>query len=300
MKLLDHTVTLSGYDGTITLIPFGCVHADDDGFHESLWHQCLHEIRTTPHALAVGLGDYKNLHRTAMREHLRAYTKDRGSLLNIDRIVHKEAERFAKTLEPIRDRLLGLAEGNHYHEFADGTTDTQKLCGLLEVPYLEKLCLIRLRVAAKTGKVHRVIRILVHHGDWSVGYQRVGGDLNAAELKMLGFDFDVYLFSHTHRLVGYISPTLTIPDHGKLRVVERPRAIIKTGCFVRSYVEGCGIHRYPEKRLMHPTNIGYPRLLMRFYRAWDKEKYQEKAQHVGSRAARGNASYPAYKFELRI
>lgn len=301
MKLLDFTIKTKGRYPVVTLIPFGCVHADDPGFREDLFRQCVEEIKATPDCLAIGMGDYKNFLRTTARKHLRSYTGDEDSWRDLDQIVRKEAEDFAKRfLTPIKGKLLGLAEGNHYYEFSTGGTDTQYLCQLLDVPYLDKPAFIRLRLDAggdATGT--RVLKMIVHHGDWSGGYSRAGGDVNAAEMKALGFDFDIYLFSHTHRLWGMHVPSLTIPSTGKLRPVERPRAFVRTGCFVRGYDEKCA-GRYAQKKLLNPTALGYARLLIKIERKYNAANYAERCARMPREKAASSAYEPAsVKFEVR-
>jgi hypothetical protein len=300
LKLLHRRVQIASQYAELTLIPFGCVHADDPGFSESTWAQCIQEIKETPDCLAVGLGDYKNFLRGTARKHLRSYVADEDSWRDLDQMVRREAEKFAEQwLKPIRAKLIGLSEGNHYHQFQDGTTDTQHICRMLGIPYLEKACFLRLQVVDKRGHGTGALKLLLHHGDWSGGYTRPGGDVNAAELKALGFDADIMIFSHTHRLWGIHIPQLTIPIRGDLHLVERPRAFIRTGCFVRGYVEGCT--SYVSKKLLNPTAIGYARLTVKWGRKFEKDRYRALRKD-GLRprlASRGAYQGRFHSFEVR-
>jgi len=295
MKLVQHTVTMKTWNEPVTIIPFGCLHADDPGFREDLWAQCVKEIMATPGALAIGMGDYKNWVRGTARKHLKSYTADEDSWKELDRMVRGEVERFTfKWLKPMAKagKLLGLSEGNHYHQFVDSTTDTQYMCQLLEVPYLDKPAFVRLNVKRADGKTAKVFKILLHHGDWSGGYTRIGGDINSAEMKALGFDFDVYLYGHTHRLWGLHMPSLTIPSRGRLEVVERPRAFMRCGSFVAGYTEGCP--NYVQKKLLPPTHVGYGRIYIHFYREYNSAKYKHKVDK-----SKGN-TYGPYKHRYEV
>ena len=297
MKLLDYTICLPSLTTPVTIIPFGCVHGDDPGFHEGLFEQCISEIEKTPDCYAIGLGDYWNFLRTTARKHLKSYIGDEDSWRDMDHMVRKKAEEFyGKYLKRIRHKLIGLAEGNHFYEFSSGGTDTQYLCQLAEVPYLDKPAFIRLNVEVHKRTL-KVFKILVHHGDWSGGYTRIGGDVNSVEMKALGFDFDIYLFSHTHRKFGLHVPSLSISTTGELRIIERPRAFVRTGCFMRGYVENCA-GRYVDKKLLSPSDIGYVRLSIHFSRPYSKTRYRAQAEKLGHRPSSGVAGPMSYKFEV--
>lgn len=302
MKVLDTEVILDNPNSPLTIIPFGCVHRDDPGFREHLWRQCVDEIASTQNAYAIGLGDYANFLRTTARTYLKAYVADDNSFRELDSMVKAEAIKFHKTyLERIKDRLLGLAEGNHYHEFQNQMTDTQFLCDLAQVPYLDKPCFMRLTVKAKIGgtiKTMRVFKILIHHGDWSGGSSRAGGDVTAMENKSLGFDFDIYLFGHTHRLHAIHSPFLTIPTTGELKVLERPRVFIRTGAFMAGYDEKC-VKSYAHKKLLPPTELGYCRLQIQFYREYDSERRAKRIEQGADKVNASGVSSYKYRFSVK-
>jgi hypothetical protein len=294
MKVLDTEVILDNPNSPLTLIPFGCVHRDDPGFREPLWRQCVDEIASTQNAYAIGLGDYANFLRTTARTYIKAYVADDNSFRELDSMVKGEAIKFYETyLKRIKDKLLGLAEGNHYHEFQNQCTDTQFLCDLAQVPYLDKPCFMRLTVKAKVGKELRtlkVFRVLIHHGDWSGGNSRSGGDINSMENKGLGFDFDIYLFGHTHRLAHSAPPFLTLPTTGELKVIERPRLFVRTGAFMAGYDERCQ-KSYAHKKLLPPTQLGYPVITIQFYRSYEAARFERNKNKGNHPCGLGNWKY---------
>lgn len=280
MLPLDYTITLPTISTPFTIIPFGCLHADDPGFRKHLWDECVEDLQK-PNTYGIGLGDYRNLLRTHARTHLRSYTADRNSWDDIDTMVRAETREFYKKMgfEKFKERLIGLAPGNHMWEFQNQTNDTQMLCELCNVPYLKRPTMIRLRIACNK-RVQRTLILLVHHGDWSGGFTRAGGDLNSMENKSLGFEADMYLFSHTHRLIGYQAPMLTIPNTGKLEVVERPKLYCRTGCFLAGYDKKC-INSYAQDKLLTPTKLGYMKIEVSLYRDYDRGRTEEwKARHA--------------------
>ena len=247
-----------------------------------------------PHTYGIGLGDYSNLLRTTARKHLKSYTADNNSFEDLDTLVRRDKIRFFKDCHFDKlmkaGRLIGLTPGNHLWEFADGTNDTQFLCQLAKVPYLDPPGFIRLRITVK-GKTAVTLKLLCHHGDWSGGSSRAGGDLNAMENKALGFDFDIYIFSHTHRKIGYPGTVLTIPERGELRPIEKSRVFIRTGTFMAGYEPTC-MKSYAQKTCMNPTALGYVTLEIKLERPYNAERFKT----TGNRWAHDNVRA---KFKLK-
>lgn len=294
MKLLTHAVTLPSASVEWTLIPFGCVHEDDPGFNRDLWASCVEQIQRTPHCSAIGLGDYFTLARTTYQKYIRGYQADEDSQRDLDAMIRERAEKFYRTwLKPMAGKLMGLAEGNHGWTFLDGTTDTQFMCALAKVPYLEKGSVHRVKVQA--GPHARNLKMLVHHGDWSGGAMTTGGDLNALESRAGGWDVDITIAGHTHRKHGWVVPVLTVTDQGPPQLIERDRVYVRAGCFMRGYTPNCV--SYVERKMLKPTALGWVTLKVRLVRPYEKNRY-ERAVLIGSRDKprgdlRGNASGPA-------
>ena len=198
----------------------------------------------------------------------------------MDKLVRREAAIFYKEwLKELDGHLLGLAEGNHYYQYASGETDTQDLCRLASIPYLEKPCFMRL-VMKYQDRILGVFKVIIHHGDWGGSYSTTGADINAWENKARGFDFDIWVAAHTHRTFGTHKPEVTITKHGALKVVNHHRVFIKAGCFVTTY-EPCIPTNYGQRKLMEPTQPGYVRLEIQFYRKYESSHYSRRKGHGG-------------------
>lgn len=279
MKLLTHTVSLPSTSDEWTLIPFGCVHEDDPGHNAELWASCVEFVNKTPHCSALGLGDYFTLARTTYMKHIRGYQADEDSQRDLDAMIRERAEKFYRQhLKPMAGKLMGLAEGNHGWTFLDGTTDTQLLCRLAKVPYLEKGSLHR--VSFKAAAHSRLLKILVHHGDWSGGAMTTGGDLNALESRASGWDVDVTIAGHTHRKHGWTVPVLTCTEQGPPQLIERDRVYIRAGCFMRGYTPGCVT--YAERKLLKPTALGWVTLKTRLVRPYESQRYERAGLVTGA------------------
>lgn len=304
MKLIERTITIPTRGGEFRLIPFGCLHADSEGHRKGLWDQCREEL-LKPNTYGIGAGDYRDLLRTTAMRYLRGYNADRTSMKSVDDLVRESTiDFYHEYFKGLEAKIIGLGKGNHLYEYQEGDNDTQQLCRLLNVPYLDNPSFIRLVVKTPDGRTVNTLRILLHHGNWSGGSSRPGGSVNAAEMKAAGFDFDIYIFSHDHRKWAMHIPTLTIPKRGELEVVERPRCFIRTGCFVAGYDKKCGDGNYVQDKLMHPSDLGYVTLTVKFYREYDAVKYKREQSRQPTRKARelrgAGVGRDKYKFKVEF
>lgn len=298
MEYLDYEIVLKkGEPNDFTLIPFGCLHADDPGFRRQLWNQCVEDL-LQPRTYGIGCGDYRNLARTTYRKHIRGYQADENSQEDLDSVIRGEMRRFYREMRfdelGKADRLLGLGKGNHHWEFRNGTNDTQLLAELTNVPYLDNPCFIRLKVKIY-DRTAFTFKILFHHGDWGGGCSTIASDINSASNKAKPFDFDIYVFSHTHRKYGVPLARLTIPESGELKPIERDRMLLRSGCFVAGYDKKCW-DGYAPKKLLAPLSLGYVKLKVLFYRPYDADRYAKSRANGNSYS--GSPGNWTYKFEV--
>ena len=304
MKLQDIQVILPTWGTPWALTPLGCWHVDEDGCDEDLLQETLDRIRREPLHYWVGLGDYFSLARTHYRDFLKTYTSDSDSRKPFDKWAREECRRFYhKWLKPVQHKCWGLAEGNHRWDFPDGTTSTQYLCQLANVPYLEKGSLHRIAVHHKNylkdGKTGGTVtlKMLVHHGDWSAGSGTTGGDINSAQSRANAWDVDIAIFAHTHRKHGWTVPVLTVPAKGALELVERPRVYIRAGSFMKGYLRGCST--YAEAKLLPPTALGAVTLRVGFKQDYSPVRYAKKRERQPQEKALGGAA-TAYRVRYRL
>jgi len=91
-----------------------------------------------------------------------------------DDIVDEQIEQMADILMPYRDRIIGLASGNHEETITArcGTNPAKRLCKQLGAAFLGFSGLIRLQMRTKSGKGRTAI-IRYHHG-WGGGSRTQG------------------------------------------------------------------------------------------------------------------------------
>lgn len=258
MKLIEHRIIVPSQFTPVSIFPFACVHKDNEGHAADHWKQFLAEVKRTPHAVAIGLGDFHDWLRTHAREFLQQYRDDKTSFQRLHDWRRECTAQFAHELRPIRDKIALLSLGNHHHQYESGENDVMELCRLLDVPYGGHGGYLRLHIARPNRGAHITLNILYHHGEKIGGGSSIGGDINAMVKKSEGWEFDALIVAHNHKKHGMPATIVGVPKKGEMQLVERPKVYIRAGCFMRGYVKDCVT--YAEAAgLMNPTSIGYVR-----------------------------------------
>jgi hypothetical protein len=164
----------------IYLIPFGDVHRSSPMCDEGRWMEFLAWAKTKPRCYFLGMGDYDDLGSSSERLLLGNPNLHDSTVQTLENLYLKHTKRFVKEIEFMRGRIIGLLEGNHYGEFQNGTTTTQKMAEMMGCKYLGVSTFIRLSFKSKTNhKTCMATDIWAHHGK---GASRlVGGSLNRVE-----------------------------------------------------------------------------------------------------------------------
>lgn len=267
MKLHQFNIVVPTRFTTVSIFPAACVHRDDPGHSEGHWKAYLKEVKDTPNAYPIFLGDYFTWLRTHAREWMRHYPHDENSFDALHEWRHERTAEFVKDLAPFKDRIIGMHVGNHNHLYPDGSNDTMEMCRLLKVPYLEKVAITRLMFSVAGRPVHKVLTMLTLHGDGIGGGSTAGGDINAMINKGMPWDVDVVILAHNHQKNSVQTVHLSVPHRGALKLIEKPRVFIRCGCFVKGFTEGC--ITYAERNLLKPTAIGHVRLDILFHETKD-------------------------------
>src|SRR3990170_916140 len=211
-----------------------------------------------------GMGDYTDFASPSNRAHL----KSAGLYDTTQRIIEQAAdtglERLKEILEPTRGRWLGLLEGHHFFEFEDGTTTDMQLAKFLGAPFLGTCAMLRLTFGRQAkGKGINCV-IWAHHGVGSG--VTVAAPLNKLERVAAHFDADIYLMAHHHKAVSAMLDRLYVTSKGKPALIDRTKALVATGSFLRGYMQGsqAGPGRprggYVEQRMLMPVALGGPLL----------------------------------------
>ena len=247
------------WDSTLKIMPIGDLHIGADGFKaELLGRQIEQGLRDG--CYFIGMGDYLDFTSSSNRERLINANLYDSARTVIDEAADSLVSRLAAILKPSAGRWLGMVEGNHYWVFDDGTTSDMALCHALKTPFLGTCGLVQIRFRDKKP-LRRSITcdIWVHHG-----YGRAataGAILNKLHRVMEGFEADVYLMGHFHRLASEKPSRLYGTHAPNPKIVEKPKILAATGSYMAGYQQGSKYAgrphgSYVERNGMPPSSLG--------------------------------------------
>ena len=213
----------------------------------------------TKHAMFLGMGDYVDMASPSNRRTLKAA----GLYDTVTEALQAKAQEDIKTFLQhtlyTKGAWLGLLQGHHYMDMADGSTSDMKIAEALRAPFLGDAAIVRI-IFDKHKDVDGLplkADIWCHHG-------RGGGVGAAAPISLLektarGFDADIYLMGHQHKKVATPIDEMFWSRDG--RMLHRTKLLACTGSFLKGYLansmsEGRAGGTYVEKGMMTPVSLG--------------------------------------------
>lgn len=239
------------------LRPFGDIHRDNPSFAKDTWDDFLKTSKKLGSPLFLGLGDYTDSFSTSERVILNNPELHESTKKNLEFNARKQIEKLYNEIAFMKGNIIGILGGNHYIQFADGTTGDMYLAQLLETKYLGSCTAIKLVfVINETTKSKRVsIDIFAHHGRG--GGQTTTGRMNSVEKMQQICEADIFLQGHNHaRGVLPIGDKLRLDENNNGLYIRSRRCWIgRTGGFLRGYVNN--ETSYIVDALMNPTSLGW-------------------------------------------
>jgi hypothetical protein len=246
-------IPFSKFNDEIKLIPFGDIHRSAPLCHEEKWQEFLAMARNHKNAYFIGMGDYDDLMSTSERAACSKADYHDSTLQTLETLYKKQTDRLVKELSFMKGRLIGLLEGNHFMQFQNGTTSTQRMCDALECKYLGCSAFVRLSFQCATRGGTHALDIWAHHG---MGAARLaGGSLNRVQNMAEAAEADIYLMGHDHKRGALPLNRLKLVGSGaSLALANRKIYIARTGSFLRGYVPGAV--SYIADGAMNPCDLG--------------------------------------------
>lgn len=236
----------------IYLIPFGDVHRSAPLCHVEKWKEFLAWAKTKERCYFLGMGDYDDLASTSERELLGNPKMHESTVKTLESLYQSHTKRFAEEIGFMHGRCIGVLEGNHYGQFINGTTTTQKLAEYLGCKYLGVSSFIRLSLGTAAHGAAMAVDIWAHHG---MGASRLlGGSLNRVQQMAEAAEADIYLMGHDHKKSVASTTRLKLKQGRGFRLTHRKMLLCRTGSFLKGYVEGQA--SYIADRAMSPTDLG--------------------------------------------
>lgn len=221
-------------------------------------------LEDDPDAYILGNGD---LIDSIIVSDVRRYRKSMDDSPG-DEIIDSQIQGIVAILDPYKDRILGLGTGNHEDSITKhcGTNPGKRICTNLNVPFLGYSWLLRI-VLTEEGSRGRTVIIRGHHG-WGGGSRTEGGSLTKYAREAKGWDADIFLYGHDHRLLDDRIPRLGLVGE---KLVAKPKVVVLCGTFQKTFSD---THdpTWAETKGFPPTEIGCPTLILKSTRDWVKIK----------------------------
>jgi len=213
----------------IHLYSLGDIHVGALAHERSAFKKAIELIRQDPIGYWIGIGDYAefiaNLHDP------RFTLQDFKSLPASEAMdwIGKQIDRVLEIFKPIKDRCLGILDGNHERSFQKYSAlidVTSRIAKELGVPRLGDIAIIdvKLRVDARHKKV---LRVWAAHG-WGSSRLKSGAALT---LERAGshYDADVYFMGHLHQNLAFTTVVFSTTGTGVMR--KRTKAFVMAAGF---------------------------------------------------------------------
>lgn len=262
MKIWTRRVILGGYGEkhAIRILAQGDQHNEDIGHVAGAQDAFLRALGRAPAGSgAFLLGDTWTFASTRSRKAILKSFQDAtdDAQDSVDGFVAEMTTALRKKLEPLKEKIWGLVEGNHSWQFRDGTTPDSRLAELLGCPHSDGLLILCLSLSSiNRPRARASLNVVCHHGTSAA--QTIGGDVNSV-IKHSGFfsNGDIVLEGHTHGLS--VSPEVRLQIvHG----TSGPPALrhmhvwnARCGSAKGSYRPGRA--GYEEKRFFKPAMLGH-------------------------------------------
>jgi hypothetical protein len=248
----EFTIPYTEYDETFYVIPFGDIHRSSHLCAVDKWLDFCAWAEKKERCYFLGMGDYDDLASSSERAILsdgRLHDTTRKSL---EQLSKELTDKFADEVGFMKDRTIGLIEGNHYTSYLNGTTSTQRLAGHLNAKYLGVSTLTRLRFVHATRNTAMSLDIFAHHG---LGGGTPSASVGRVDKMTANAEADIYLQGHDHKKwVDFDQKLVLAQGGGSLRLRDKKILKARTGSFLRGYVPGEA--SYVTDGCYRPADIG--------------------------------------------
>jgi hypothetical protein len=187
-----------------------------------------------------------------------------------DNPIDKMIEGYAGLLEPIKDRLLVMLDGNHSLSILEryGTNPTKRVAAKLwgdgadgRVMGYSGFLTTRFHWHKKQGSRVRSLTWNLTHGISNGTGKTLGGYITSMGTDSTHYIADIHAFGHNHRLAGIDRVKVGVNGTG-LKIISKKEIILNTGTFLKSFSDNSDTS-YAERARYIPGELGYMELNVR-------------------------------------
>lgn len=226
----------------------GDEHGGTVHHHQKLFQQTIDLIKDDKQGYWIGQGDKCEFISPSDKRW------DSGGIadwVNPDNLGVSQSEWYMDMVMPIKDKCIGLIEGNHEIAIKKGChIDVQKnICKGLSVRDLSYSCFLKYVFKLGTGAY-----IYTHYATHGAGCAITpGAKLTRLQRVMDSFNADIISHGHVHSKITHEVPYLELDR--KNHLVNRIKVGAMTGCFFRTYTENQP-SSYAEQKNYPPSTLG--------------------------------------------
>lgn len=220
-------------------------------------------------AFFIGMGDYIDFMSPSNRQRLSAAgLYDTAKQVIDEAALELNQQVYDKFLKDTYGRWIGLLEGHHFSQLADGTTTDMILADKLGTAFLGTSALVRLRYYTAGSKVNS-LTLWAHHGNSGGGSP--GAPLNYLDRIAHGWVADAFLVGHNTKTpatrISRPEAKWAATDDGAHELVHKDIVLVNTGGFSKSSIVGSKQGRIPrgdyaEARVLNPSPLSAPILFL--------------------------------------
>jgi hypothetical protein len=251
MKLVELNFNCASRSDEFTFYVLGDVHVGAANCAEDKLQRIVTRIKNEPNSYwfgggdmcdAVILGDAKRFDPSTLPDWLLKGRDPQAVRHNLMDILDAQKRRLFRFLAPIKDKCLGLIEGNHeYTIMKHHNRDfMQELCKHFNVINLTDCAFVRFKFKRTTGgNATTVVRAFISHGHG--GGRTSGAEPNNLYRLSADKECEIILKGHSHSFCIHPPiPMLSIPARGELpdNPIVYDKHAANWGSYVYTYQTG--------------------------------------------------------------
>lgn len=225
MKIIGKEVQCKNRSSSIKLYPLGDIHIGAMNCAENEFRSVVRMIKDDPDAYWVGGGDMLDavILQDVKRFDIQSMPawmftgKAEDIKAKVGDIIAAQQRRFLEIVMPIKDKCLGLIEGNHEYSIYKhhGRDVMTNLCEALETENLTDCAFIRLGFRRGSNNGYAIATLFICHG-FGEG-RSAGAEPNKLAKLSTDKEVDILVTGHSHNFhIMPPIPMLWIPRSGAL------------------------------------------------------------------------------------
>lgn len=285
MQVISHRLPYKVGD-KFKIICFGDAHLGHKLFSRKLFEkEFIPRYKDEPNTFFVDLGDSCDMIVAQTRDKRFKASQIDERYVGIDNPVDQQIDDYSKLIEPIKNRLLAIIDGNHHLSISDftGTNPTRRIAYNLWGPdggknrllgYSGFLVLLFSYEGPKQKVRTRKVVFNLTHGIGTSG-KTEGGYITSLGKDADSYLADVHCFGHNHALGGWDRIKIGV-DSKHQKIISKKEIRLNTGTFLKAFSDDTSTS-YAEKARFKPAELGWMELNIRLHRYGEELYYVKRS-----------------------